>query len=387
MTRLPGSVLGAALILFLAVGCQAEGPGTDQGTFVVTLGTDTTAVERYTLGDGRLEVLAVTRVPRTLFREAILEFREEDGSLIRYESRVLDPAAEEEGAIQQTVIRYDTMGAERETTDRAGRVEATRVDADMQMIPFSFDHFSLTELAVRRALDRDMGSFYLLLGEAPFPIDLHRPSEDSVALDTGPLGTWLARVDGEGRILEMDAGALGRHVERVTDLDVDAIARRYADADARGEGMGPLSPRDTADFGVHGAEIRVEYARPSKRGREVYGGLVPWGEVWRTGADLATHLITDRPIELGGERLPAGSYSLFTIPEPDAWTLIVNEQTGQPGTEHDPDRDLLRVPMEVDSLDPPVERLTIVIEEDGDRGTLRIQWAETEARVSFRVEG
>jgi hypothetical protein len=78
--------------------------------------------------------------------------------------------------------------------------------------------------------------------------------------------------------------------------------------------------------------------RPAQRGREVFGGLVPYGEIWRTGADLATHLSTDRPLRLGRERLPAGSYSMFTIPEPDGWTLVLS------GAADDAPYDSLEVP-------------------------------------------
>lgn len=376
------STLAGALLLAAACG-PAGPPGADEGAFVVRLGTDTTSVERYTLADGRLEALAVTRSPRTLLREAVLEF-DDGGALMRYESRVLEPGSNE--PIRQTIIRYDSLGAEIENVDREGRVETTRVDADFRTVPLSFDHFAVTEFAVRQALAREEDGFRLLWG-GPMPIELRRPADDTVVLETGTLGTWIARVDGEGRFLELDAGGLGRQVERVPDLDVDALGRRYAEADERGEGMGPLSPRETAEFRVHGAGIRVEYGRPAKRGREVFGGLVPLGEVWRTGADQATHFVTDRPLSFAGERLPAGSYSVFTVPGRDAWTLILNEQTGQVGTEHDPDRDVMRVPMAVRELDPPEQRLTILAAEEGERGVFRIRWADTEASVPFLVEG
>jgi hypothetical protein len=359
--------------------------GGETGAFVVRLGTDTTAVEEYTRTEDRLEARTLSRTPQARLFEAVVEFRE-DGAIARYETRVIDPAAPAgEGLLQSTVTRYEDDGAEIETTGPGG-ARTTRVEADPSMVPFSFNHFSLMELAVQRALARGEESIHLLSG-GPMPVEVRRVASDEVAVETGQLGRWVARVDDEGRILEMTAGALGRDVERVSDLDLEGLARRFVDEDARGVGMGPLSPRDTLRTMVAGADFLVDYSRPSARGRPVFGGIIPWGEVWRTGADVATHLTTSRDLRLGDQALPAGTYTIFTIPEPDRWTLIINRQTGQPGTEHDPEQDVVRVPLEVTRLHDPVERFTISVEEEGDGGVVRFLWERTEARVPFRVEG
>lgn len=385
-------VLIAVPVTLLVAACGPSAPAGEEGAFVIRLGSDTVGVERYTLTADRLEALALTRSPRTLLREAVVEFGEE-GAITRYETRVVQPAAEEEGdpsppedepPIPRTAIRYEGDSATVETASGEG-TETRRIPAGPHMVPFSTTHFSLVELAIRRGLAAG-GDTVSMLADGPLPMALLRPSPDSAALETGQLGTWRARVDAEGRILEMSAGALGRDVERAPGLDVEALATRWAEADARGEGMGPLSPRDTVRATVRGAEILVDYSRPAKRGRVVFGGLVPYGEVWRTGANAAAHLVTDRPLRIGEERLPAGTYTLFTIPERDRWTLIVNRETGQAGTEHDEALDLFRVPMEVVPLDPPEERFTIAVEEEGEGGTLRFLWDRTEARVPFRVE-
>jgi hypothetical protein len=379
------AILALALPVSWAAACAPAPPEGETGAFVVRLGTDSTAFEEYTRTADRLEARTVSRTPQARLFEAVVDFRD-DGAIARYETRVVDPAAPEgEGLLQHTVIRYEEDGAEIETMGPEG-ARTTRVEADPSMVPFSFNHFSLMELAVRRALARGEESVHLLSG-GPMPVEIRRVASDQVAVETGQFGRWVARVDDEGQILEMTAGALGRDVERVSDLDLDGLVRRFVDEDARGVGMGPLSPRDTVRTTVAGADFLVDYSRPSARGRPVFGGIIPWGEVWRTGADVATHLTTSRDLRLGGEALPAGTYTLFTIPEPDRWTLIVNRETGQPGTEHDADQDVLRVPLEVTHLDDPVERFTIAVEEEGDGGVVRFLWERTEARVPFRIEG
>lgn len=388
MTRsLPSFPLGRALALstlVLLAGCELAGPPAEpalqeEGAFLVRLGTDTVGVERYRLTSAGMEILAVSRTPRTVHRHVTLDF-DADGGISRYESHVLDPADPEEGPTQRTVVAYgpDVMRVE----EGPNRGEETEGGPDV--VPFSLNHFSLAELAIRRALDEGRDGFRMWMG-GPMEMELQRPGPDSVALVTPVLGTWTARVDEQGRILRMEAGALGRDVARVAGLDVEALAQSWAEADARGEGMGPLSPRDTTTASVAGAEITVDYSRPSARGRQVFGGLIPFGEIWRTGADAATILSTDQPLVLAGVTLPPGSYSIFTLPGEDRWSLIVNEETGQPGTERDPDRDLFRIPMEVRTLEEPVERFTIAVEPEGDGGVLRFLWADVEARIGFEV--
>jgi hypothetical protein len=386
----PGSsLLWTAVALWLATGCGSPEPlattfQDGEGTFIVRLGTDTVSVERYSLSPERMEVLAVTRSPRTLLREVTLEFGD-GGQLERYESRVREPGAAADELLDRTVVTWEEGDSVRVESGVGDAAEIRRMAGSPDMIPLSFNHFSLVEAAIRRGLDEDLGQIRMWSG-GPAPMGLERVGRDSVALVTPQLGTWRVRVDDEGRILGMHAGALGRDVERVPDLDVDALAARFADEDARGEGMGPLSPRDTVRATVAGAELTVDYSRPAARGRQVFGGLVPYGEIWRTGADLATHLTTTRPLRIGDEVVPPGTYTLFTIPEPESWTVILNRQTGQPGTEYDEELDLLRAEVPVAPAPEAMNRFTIEIGPEDDGGVLRLLWEDAVVSVPFRVE-
>lgn len=147
-----------------------------------------------------------------------------------------------------------------------------------------------------------------------------------------------------------------------------------------------LSPRDSAVQSIGDARVVVDYSRPSKRGRDIYGALVPYEQVWRTGANKATHLRTDHDLMIGELRVPKGTYTLYTIPAREGWTLIVNRQTEQWGTSYDQAQDLGRVPMTVKKVDAPVEQFTIAIDPPAkDGSTLRLVWDSTEARVPIRV--
>jgi hypothetical protein len=123
-----------------------------------------------------------------------------------------------------------------------------------------------------------------------------------------------------------------------------------------------LSPAGTAETTVGGVRVSIAYSRPYVRGRTVFGELVPWGELWRTGANEATSLVTDGDLLIGDTTVPAGEYTLYTIPEPSGWTLIVNRETGQWGTVYDEEFDLARIPMRSETLSELVEQLTIRFE-------------------------
>ncbi len=144
-----------------------------------------------------------------------------------------------------------------------------------------------------------------------------------------------------------------------------------------------LSPHESVAAMLGEANITITYGRPYKKGREIYGGLVPYDEVWRTGADEATTLETDRDLMLGTLHVPAGKYALFTIPGESMWTLVVNKVSDQWGAfSYDEAQDLGRVQMSVSEMDEMTEQLTIGIEAgEGSNGTLSIVWDMTSATL------
>lgn len=120
------------------------------------------------------------------------------------------------------------------------------------------------------------------------------------------------------------------------------------------------------------------------RGRKIFGGLVPYGEPWRAGANEATSFVVDGDVNVGGKAVPKGGYTLFALPNPDSWTLIISKQTGEwgipyPGEEYD----FARVPMKVSKLNSPLENFTIAFDQTGSVCTLRLEWETTRAAVDI----
>ena len=134
-----------------------------------------------------------------------------------------------------------------------------------------------------------------------------------------------------------------------------------------------------------GKTITVDYSSPRMRGRKVFGELVPYGQVWRTGANEATTFVTDENlITVNGTKIPAGSYTIFTVPNRDKWTVIVNKTTNEWGIPYKYEsEELVRVPMSVTTLPSPVENFTISFDQTGGSCAMRMSWENTQASVEF----
>ncbi len=133
-----------------------------------------------------------------------------------------------------------------------------------------------------------------------------------------------------------------------------------------------------------GKTIKTDYSSPRMKGRKIYGGLVPYGEVWRTGANDATTFVTDANVTVGGKNMQAGNYSIFTVPNADKWTLIISKKTGEWGIPYKYESDELgRVDMKVSKLASPVENFTISYDSAGSTCTLHLDWENTRASVDI----
>lgn len=144
------------------------------------------------------------------------------------------------------------------------------------------------------------------------------------------------------------------------------------------------SPKATVNQTVGLTEVEIIYARPAMRGREVFGGLVPWGEIWRTGANAATTISFGGPVEFGGTEIPAGTYALFTVPGKKSWEVILSSNTEQWGSyEHDAKDEVARVKVMPVKTSAAVESLTISLDGvDADAATLNIAWENVRVPVS-----
>ncbi|MDP2479954.1 MAG: DUF2911 domain-containing protein [Candidatus Palauibacterales bacterium] len=373
--------LAAALLIGLAPPAAAQSP--PNGSFVATLGRDTVAFESYAWSGDTLSGSSLTAYPTARVRSyrAVLGV---DGG-IRHLHLEVGPAGAAPSTIADYVYGRDSVRVEvrRDTTTRRF---AVATDGD-HPLPFFEDLFAFWEMAARRfaAGSADSATIQTVAGRRLLPVTFRRGGASTVELSADEWGSGRIelRPDGGARSFDMTGTTTKYAVERVPSVDLAAHETAWA---ARPQ-PGSLSPRDTASAEIGSATVAVDYGRPSMRGRQVFGGIVPFGQVWRTGANAATQLITDHDLEIGGQPVPAGTYTLWTIPGRDGWTLIVNRQHGQWGTEYHPDQDLVRVPLTVTRSDRPVERFTITVAGgEAGEGSIALAWERTRATVEVRVK-
>lgn len=379
-----------ALGWMVLAGVIPAGLAAQSGGFVTRLGTDTLAVERYVRSGNRIEGDLLVTTPRTRATHYVITL--EPNGLLRHLEMTAKALVDGPGGLPPGKLVIDAApGGMVEVLTRNGKTDTIRV-ATPQGLPFIFYSWAAYELATTYAAraQADSVPIAFVASGSPNPIAtaVVRRAADSVSVDF--FGTLLYfRVDRSGQVLGVNGARTTAKVigTRVKTVDVAAVGETFAARERRGQVVGQLSPRDTVRATVGGAEIMVDYGRPTKRGRVIWGTVVPYDQVWRTGANEATQLSTSRPLVLeNGTVVPAGQYTLWTLPTTRGTQVIFNRQTKQWGTEYHAEQDLTRVEAGVEKLDDVVEQMAIRVVPSGQGGTLRIEWDRTGVVVPFKVQ-
>jgi hypothetical protein len=387
----------AGFLLLTAGSLAAQSPSP---AYIVTrLGVDTVAIERYTRSNGKLEGDLVLRYPRTRTFHYVAELgsRGEVKSLTATIQRPgADPAAP---PIMQSVARFSDSVAVIEVK-RNGAADSSltgrkvfhgAVQPTLGAVPPAYGLYEQTLSTANVGRDSVV---YALVGPGGGPVPaiiLRRRGADSVAFTSTFFPNWteVARVDSRGRILGLNSTAttVKTMAERVPSIDFDNVVKAWAAIDAaKGGAIGQMSPPDTTKATIGTANIQVAYSRPLKRGRVIFGNVVPWNQVWRTGANAATQFTTDKDLVFGGTVVPAGKYTLWTLPTPTGAKLIINSETGQWGTDYHAEKDFARVDLTSNRLSTPVEQFVIGLAPQGSGGVLRLAWDDREYLIPFTVK-
>ena len=371
----------------------------DSGALIITLGKDTIGVERYTRTADRLveDMVMRDRAP-VIARHMVAELGS-DG-LITHLDLDVKPLGTTDVPPSHIAARYTKEDAFIDVT-RNGQTSTAHVLTPRGALPFiNFCYALYDQYGVR---GRKLGgspvkvSVLIFGGPAPFNLTVTFPAPDSMGVAFEGDQPTLFRVNAAGRIQGIDGRLTTQKVlaTRVPTLDLAAFAAAVAERP-----LGQLSPPDSVRAEVDGARIAIDYGRPAMRGRKIFGGVVPWNQVWRTGANFATRFTTSVDLVIGGKTIPKGSYTLWTLPSPSGWKLIVNREVLAPcggdacnlpsrvrlwGTDYAADSDLIRVDVKTESLPQPVEQFTIAVvpEGAGAGGVVRMDWETTRISIPF----
>jgi len=387
------SVVTRLVALSLALTACGTSTVPERYGFLALLGRDTVSLESVTRSGDVLVSDEVDRFPRVRRRHTRITLGA-DGSIRHLEMDIRtpsEPPPQRERHVVADVTKDSVTISKRDSTGVRRIAFGTGGLLTMPHLP---QMYSLTDLYFGAALAR-AASTKLAAGEKvvlhQFYIDREFdrfPLHDGIVwpLPGGKAelrhdwlsGTGEATFDSSRHMLTYSGARTTYRVEvkRLTELpDVEAVGGRFAALETSKGGVAQLSVRDTTRATIGSATFTVDYGRPLARGRVLLGDIIPYDEVWRTGANAATQFSTSMPITLGGIRLPAGTYTLWTVPRTNGVDLIVNKQIGQWGTGYNGKFDLGKAAMGSAAAASPVEKFTIsIVSTDAHHGTLVMEW-------------
>jgi hypothetical protein len=388
------TVLAAVLSLALAAcgsgtNTVSPTPAGTSGGFIATLGADTVHVERFTRVGNRIEGTIITRTPA--FRSATWSLSlSTDGAPARYDVETRDASGAvvaPTGAMvyaSDTIVREALRNGQRETQ----RVPIRSAAFPSPSLPYIGVSYLMLESAIgdaRRRGDSVITQLTMIPAQlAPQRTRTWFPSPDSAEVSYFGVAKSGYRFDAAGKLVHADwrGTTYAYDVKRVGAVDVDATARGWRDAELRGAGFGALSPRDTARGSVGPVHITIDYGRPARRGRVIWGSVVPWERVWRLGADVATHMTTTADLMIGETLVPAGRYTLWMFASATEPKLIVNSAVNIFGTNYNAARDFARIPLtrRDDAATPERLQLRVV------NNVLSIEWGDVVWSAALRAK-
>jgi Protein of unknown function (DUF2911) len=381
------------LPLALLAGCQPSVPPQHYG-YVALLGRDTISVESVTRRADTLVSDEVDRFPGVRRRHTRVVLAP-DGSIRHLEMDIRSPSEPPAQRMRHVVVDVDRDNVRISKKDSSG-VKNITLKADPKVLTEAHvdQMYSLRDVYFAAALKRadstklapggsvPVRQFYIDREFDRFPLGsgIVRPLPGAKAeLQHDWLSGWADATFDSAHNMLTYSGARSTYkieVKRITDTpDIEAIGARFAALEAA-TGMKQLSVRDTTRASIGATTFTVDYGRPLARGRVLLGDVLPFDQVWRTGANAATQFTTSAPITLGTMPLPAGTYTLWTVPRADGRAeLIVNRQAGQWGTEYNPSLNLGTQKLTTAKLTTPVEKFTIsIVPADARHGTIAFEW-------------
>lgn len=401
MRRISSAAILSTTIL--SIGCATAGPppapAVVTGGFVAMLGNDTVSVERYIRTHNYVEGDYVVRAPAA----RIIHYRANlgpQGQLLSFTTETRLPTADPSSVpLRQVTTSFgDTLAivevmvnGKRDTVQSVRKGFRSPVAVAMPTIPAPLGLYEALLTANPAKGPDSIGIALVGAGRAPNNTlwIWRKHGGDSILTRNTWSPGWYERlsIDSDGRITGGDwrATTVKVLINRVDNVQFDVIARGWAAQEAARGRPGPLSPPDTVRTSIGGSNIEIAYSRPFARGRNVWADVVTPGVRWRLGANAATMLTTSRDLAFGSTVIPAGKYTLWMIPSESAPKLLVNSQTGQWGTEFDPKRDIASIDLIRRPLSPTVPEFTILVEQQGSGGVIRLRWNDREYFAPFTV--
>ncbi|HYW36492.1 MAG TPA: DUF2911 domain-containing protein [Balneolaceae bacterium] len=394
-------LLSFLVVIMFAISCQQR-KGNTNALYVRRLGNDTLSVEQLNRTNNGYHGQYVSRMPATQVGKYQAQLGP-DGSVKSLSLNWSTPKENPNGpaprklqvTIKDTTATIQMSGAWRHgktvDTTYSQSVPAGTIPGIISGLMDAHPSVATLTQALHQAKGHYGNSGYKVHIMSPrsghlFSGTLTKAQGDTVNLKLSGI-SYPATVNSKGQVTWLSAkNSTVQTITKRQQGNVQQIAANFASMDAHGKGIPIASPRDTVKATINGAHLEVQYSRPSMRGRRIWGGLVPWNKVWRTGANAATQFSTDHDLNMNGTTIPAGTYTLYSIYTPSSAKLIVNSQTGQWGTVYHQKQDFARINMKKTTLKQPVDTFTVSFDSTSSKPKLQLTWNTTRYQLPFTVK-
>jgi hypothetical protein len=370
--------------------CVAQKPYS--ATLIAKMGTDTVMIETYNMVNNYLYGKAFIRIPEDYIGEFDIHFYP-DGSIRTFKISAMDPGNSSVPFAGKSGVfsYYQNMLCQSDTCYWF----ASHLDGQPNKHPAPSMDFiggwtpilSIYEWNALRLKNSGKTNLPLRMINdyiGVYEINIRAAGKDSLIFGGPFLEYARVKTNDEGRVISIDGTGTpwNYQVTRHEPMDIDLIAKRMMKTPS----VGIPSPEVTEHFTVANSAIAIAYGKPYKRGRQIFGGIVPYDSLWRTGAGHPTVITLNDNIRIGKTAISKGKYSLYTIPQPDQWTLIFNTDTKRWPTDPYRNKDFAQVVLKVNKLKNPVEQFKIEITEARKNGgILKFIWDDVEAYTPFEV--
>lgn len=367
---------------------KAQSERQDSGYIIYTLARDTTSIIHYRLTGDDFTTTFVDRAYLNVTNFNVTRLKGRffpNGGLQYIEGYKYQPVFGKDSLLLETFSLYhrnDTTyikqkwGDENSELKCAGRVMVS-------FYPYIYFPVILANYAPKNVGDSIAGTSSCWYPTEKFV--LKRISDRKLIAYNRVMGPFTLYLNERGKVDSIDAISSRYNVKGTVlpYLNMDSMILHYAKREQQVGPVGYSNKRDSVEATIGNASIKINYSRPSMKGRVIFGEVVPWNQHWRTGANMATYIAVSHPLNFNGKILPAGEYSIFTMPSQTGWTIMFNKEAYIWGTDYDPAHDILRVPMQVEQLREPVELMTIEVVPTAKGGAINVIWEKIKASAQF----
>lgn len=376
-------LLFSALFL-VSLFSQAQNKRQDSGYIIYTLGKDTIEITHFRLTGDDFTTTVVQRANSNVTKVKGRFFP--NGELQYMEGYKYKPVIGKDSILLETFRLYQ-KGDSTFIDEKSGDRISERKTAGKVMVsywPYVQMSVLLTNYVPRHVGDSIVG--YHVVGDLPAAkFVVKRVSERKITANSRVMGPFTLYLNERGKVDSIDATGSSYNVKGtiVQNMNMDSMILVYA---KREEQFGPFgwpNKDDSVKAVIVNSSIKINYTRPSMRGRVIFGKVVPWNRYWRTGANRATKITTSHALNFSGKVLPPGEYSIFTMPSQTGWTIMFNKEANIWGTDYNPAYDILRVPMQVEQLREPVELMTMEVVPTAMGGAINVIWERIKASAHF----